>query len=86
VPVIFVSARNEQKARQEAAQAGAIGFLSKPFDDNSLFYVVHKALRSTKKKNLVPCSYLPSAFAQMLLVRQFSPLVRHIATCPGAAA
>jgi FixJ family two-component response regulator len=26
VPVVFVSARDEQEARQEAAQAGAIGF------------------------------------------------------------
>jgi FixJ family two-component response regulator len=66
VPVVFVSARDEQEARQEAAQAGAIGFLGMPFDDNSLFYAVRKALRSAKKKNLVPCSYLPFAFAQML--------------------
>jgi FixJ family two-component response regulator len=50
VPVVFVSTRNEQEARQEAAQAGAIGFLSKPFDDNSLFYAVHKALRSAKRR------------------------------------
>jgi FixJ family two-component response regulator len=50
VPVVFVSAHDEQEARQEAAQAGAIGFLGKPFDDNSLFYAVHKALRSAKRR------------------------------------
>ncbi len=50
VPVVFVSAHDEQEARQEAARAGAIEFLGKPFDDNSLFYAVHKALRSAKRR------------------------------------
>jgi FixJ family two-component response regulator len=36
IPVIFVTAFPEEKFRQRAMSAGAIGFLSKPFDEAGL--------------------------------------------------
>ena len=48
LPVVFISARDEPEVQQEAAQAGAIAFLGKPFDDNALLNAVHTALRSAK--------------------------------------
>ena len=45
VPIIFVSAHDEQEARAQAMQAGAIAFLGKPFNDKTLLDVVHSALK-----------------------------------------
>jgi FixJ family two-component response regulator len=50
LPVVFISARDEPEVRRQAAQAGAIGFLDKPFDDDSLLNAVHKALGSAKRR------------------------------------
>jgi FixJ family two-component response regulator len=51
LPVVFVSARDEPEVRQEAAQAGAVAFLGKPFDDNALLNAVHIALKLARIKN-----------------------------------
>jgi FixJ family two-component response regulator len=51
LPVVFVSARDEPEVRQEAAQAGAVAFLGKPYDDNALLDAVHTALKRAKIKN-----------------------------------
>ena len=43
-PVIFVTAFPESGLRERALRAGAIGFLSKPFREDSLIACLHKAL------------------------------------------
>jgi FixJ family two-component response regulator len=50
LPIVFISARDEAEVRQEAAKAGAIAFLGKPFDDNALLHAVHTALRSLQQR------------------------------------
>jgi FixJ family two-component response regulator len=45
-PVIFVTAFPEEKIRARALQAGAVGFLSKPFNEESLIGCLEKALNS----------------------------------------
>ena len=44
-PIVFVSARYEPEVRDEAAQAGAVAFLGKPFDDNALLDAICTALK-----------------------------------------
>jgi FixJ family two-component response regulator len=44
VPVIFVTAFPETEARGDALRAGAVGFLGKPFGDESLISYLNKAL------------------------------------------
>jgi FixJ family two-component response regulator len=44
-PVVFVSARHEPEVRDEAALAGAVAFLGKPFDDNALLDAICTALK-----------------------------------------
>jgi FixJ family two-component response regulator len=47
IPIIFVTAFfEEQEARSRALRAGASGFLSKPFELQSLVQCLDKALRS----------------------------------------
>jgi FixJ family two-component response regulator len=42
--IIFISGRDDPTVRQTALDAGALGFLSKPFDDEVLLHLVRKAL------------------------------------------
>jgi len=42
--IIFISGRDDPSVRQAALSAGAFGFLSKPFDDETLLELVHKAI------------------------------------------
>lgn len=44
LPIIFVTAFPEMKARARALAAGAIGFLGKPFDDEVLITCLNEAL------------------------------------------
>ncbi len=44
--IIFMSGRYDPSVRQAALEAGAFGFLSKPFDDEALLQLVRKALTS----------------------------------------
>lgn len=44
VPVIFITAYPETKTRAQALAAGAVGFLSKPFHDESLIACIDEAL------------------------------------------
>jgi FixJ family two-component response regulator len=47
MPVIFVSGFPEEKILRRAMSAGAIGFLSKPFDDATLVERLVTALRTS---------------------------------------
>lgn len=42
--IIFISGRDDSSVRETALNAGAFGFLSKPFDDEVLLQLVRKAL------------------------------------------
>jgi FixJ family two-component response regulator len=44
LPIIFMTALPEIKARAQALAAGAIGFLAKPFNDEMLITCLSKAL------------------------------------------
>jgi FixJ family two-component response regulator len=44
MPVIFITAFPEQRARERALNAGAIGFLSKPFDGRAMIECLRTAL------------------------------------------
>lgn len=43
-PIIFITAQGDEKMRMQALRAGAVDFLSKPFDDGTLLDSVRAAL------------------------------------------
>jgi FixJ family two-component response regulator len=45
IPVIFVTAFPEDRARERAMKGGAVCFLSKPFDDAALLECVERTLK-----------------------------------------
>jgi FixJ family two-component response regulator len=47
-PIIFVTASLEERTRTRALKAGAIGFLTKPFDEERLIKYIHAALSGRK--------------------------------------
>ena len=46
IPTIFITAHGDAKMRMQALRAGAVEFLAKPFDDESLLGSVRAALES----------------------------------------
>ena len=42
--IIFISGRDDSSVRQTAVDAGAFGFLAKPFKDEVLVQLIHKAV------------------------------------------
>lgn len=46
IPVIFITARDDQESRMEAMRAGAVDFLSKPFSEEALLKAIHNALEA----------------------------------------
>jgi FixJ family two-component response regulator len=44
IPFIFITAFPEERMRKRAMEAGALGFLSKPFDCQNLIKLIDKAL------------------------------------------
>jgi FixJ family two-component response regulator len=44
IPTIFITAHGDEKAREQALSAGAVGYLTKPFDDEVLLEYVRAAL------------------------------------------
>jgi FixJ family two-component response regulator len=50
IPMIFVTAYYEEKVRDRVLDAGAYGFLRKPFNDESLIECLDKALSSASAK------------------------------------
>jgi FixJ family two-component response regulator len=45
IPIIFITAYDSKDSRQQAMQAGAAGFLGKPFSDEQLLRTINSALR-----------------------------------------
>jgi len=46
IPIIFITAYPNENVRTRAMKAGAIGFLSKPFNDGHLLGYLEKALKA----------------------------------------
>jgi FixJ family two-component response regulator len=44
--IIFISGRDDPALRQSALDAGAFGFLAKPFEDSVLVDLIHKAVET----------------------------------------
>ena len=51
IPVIFLSAHSDEQARSQALKAGAIDFVSKPFNEESLIRDVNKAVDQHKSNS-----------------------------------
>ena len=49
-PVIFVTAYPEESIRERALSAGAFGFLSKPFSEESLIACLDRALEDSRSR------------------------------------
>jgi FixJ family two-component response regulator len=45
-PIIFMTAYPDERTRTRALDAGALGFLIKPFDDKSLIHCLNAAIRA----------------------------------------
>jgi FixJ family two-component response regulator len=49
IPIIFISAYDNQEVRKQAMRSGAIDFLPKPFREDSLLQAIRTALAVTNK-------------------------------------
>ena len=45
IPIVFITAFNDGRARAQALKAGAVGYLIKPFADEELLNCIHAALK-----------------------------------------
>jgi FixJ family two-component response regulator len=54
VPVIFITAHKEEGIEARAMRAGAIGFLRKPFMDETLVGLIHTAAKQRPRKGDAP--------------------------------
>jgi FixJ family two-component response regulator len=45
IPIVFITAHDDEQARQSALQAGASDFLHKPFEDHVLLTALARAVR-----------------------------------------
>jgi FixJ family two-component response regulator len=50
LPVVFISAHDEPEVENKATQAGAIAFLSKPFEDDALLNAVQTGMDLLKNR------------------------------------
>jgi FixJ family two-component response regulator len=50
IPMIFITAHGDEKMRMQALRAGAVEFMAKPFDDETLLESVRAALESYTRK------------------------------------
>jgi FixJ family two-component response regulator len=50
IPIIFMTAFPEERMRTRAMDAGALGFLNKPFESQTLIKLIDKAIE-TRRKN-----------------------------------
>ena len=49
IPIIFITAYDDEESRRRAMQAGAVAFLGKPFGDGQLLQTIHSALHHEKR-------------------------------------
>jgi FixJ family two-component response regulator len=49
IPIIFMTAFPEERMRTRAMEAGALGFLSKPFETQTLITLIDKAIETSRK-------------------------------------
>jgi FixJ family two-component response regulator len=54
IPIVFITAFNDGRARAQALQAGAVGYLIKPFADQELLNCIHAALKLPERDALQP--------------------------------
>jgi FixJ family two-component response regulator len=54
IPMIFITALDDPLARAQALEAGAVDFLKKPFDEESLLDAVHAALGYAQGRETFP--------------------------------
>jgi FixJ family two-component response regulator len=50
IPIIFMTAFPEERMRSRAIEAGALGFLSKPFESQMLINLIEKAIEIGRKE------------------------------------
>ena len=53
IPIIFISAHDDVEAKRRALEGGALAFLHKPFQEETLMDAVHSALASLEGPPLV---------------------------------
>ena len=51
VPIIFITAYDDEESRRRAMQAGAVAFLGKPFSDQELLRTIHSALHEFRRES-----------------------------------
>jgi two-component system, LuxR family, response regulator FixJ len=56
VPLIFITAHQDEKTRQRAISSGAFALVYKPFDGEELLRIVYAALRSGGSPQVEPAS------------------------------
>jgi FixJ family two-component response regulator len=54
IPIIFITAFTDDRARVQALKAGAVGYLAKPFADEDLLNCIHAALKLPVPSTLQP--------------------------------
>lgn len=52
-PIIFITASHEERTCAKALKAGAIGVLSKPFNEDRLIEYIHTALAASKTRTVI---------------------------------
>jgi FixJ family two-component response regulator len=50
-PIIFVTAFPDERIRARALEAGAIGFLEKPFEGRAMIQLIETALRAQRERD-----------------------------------
>jgi FixJ family two-component response regulator len=53
IPVIAVSAHDDEKTRKHAKELGAVGFFRKPVDDQALLDAIWWAISGSEKKSII---------------------------------
>ncbi|WP_084731810.1 response regulator transcription factor [Microvirga vignae] len=49
IPIVFITAFPEERLRARLLKAGAVGFLDKPFDEQSLLQCIDMALKRARR-------------------------------------